>query len=221
VPLGSRSPGPRQDQVGGASAWHKYPGQQIRFSDTASESRRRAVRREGEQPSYVPAMRIVAVAAALLMSLVLAPHASAASSSATAKNTNGQSLTVSQTRDLNPQGQRVTVTGRGFNPTVGIYVALCPVPKRGQRPGPCGGGVNLDGRDPASAWIASNPPPYGAAVAQPYDRNGRFRARLFVSPMIGDIDCRVTACAIVTRADHRRTQDRRFDVVVPVTFAQR
>jgi hypothetical protein len=165
-------------------------------------------------------MRFV-LASAVVLSLLLAPSAAASPSSVTVKNPNGQSLTVSQTRGLNPQGQRVTVNGRGFNPTVGIYVALCPVPQRGQRPGPCGGGVNLDGRDPASAWIASNPPPYGAAVAQPYDRNGRFRTRLFVSPMIGDIDCRVTACAIVTRADHRRTQDRRYDVVVPVTFAQR
>lgn len=136
----------------------------------------------------------------------------------TGRNTNGQSVTVSQSRNLNPLGQTITVTGRDFNPTAGIYVALCKTPRRGQRPGPCGGGINTDGRDAASVWISSNPPPYGASVARPYRPKGRFRVRLSVSPMIGEIDCRVTSCAVVTRADHLRLNDRRYDVVVPVTF---
>ena len=42
---------------------------------------------------------------------------------------------------------------------------------------------------------------------------------LTVSPTIGDVDCRVVSCSIVTRADHTRAGDRRFDVAVPVTFA--
>ena len=134
------------------------------------------------------------------------------------RNPNGQSVTVSQTRNLNPLGQVLTVTGRNFNPTVGIYVALCKTPKRGERPGPCGGGINTDGRDAASVWISSNPPPYGASVARPYRPNGQFRVRLAASPVIGDVDCRMTSCAVVTRADHLRINDRRYDVVVPVTF---
>jgi hypothetical protein len=160
-------------------------------------------------------MRILVV---IVAALFLAPPAAASPTSTS--NGNGQTLTASQTRNLNPAGQRIVVTGRGFKPTVGIYVALCVEPKRGQRPGPCGGGVNTDGRDPASAWITSNPPPYGASVAKPYGKNGRFRTRIFVSPMIGDVDCRVTRCAIVTRADHLRTNDRTYDVSLPVTFAK-
>jgi len=41
---------------------------------------------------------------------------------------------------------------------------------------------------------------------------------LQVTAMIGDVDCRVTACGVVTRADHTRAGDRRFDVIVPVSF---
>ena len=80
-------------------------------------------------------------------------------------------------------------------------------------------GVNTSGSNPASAWISSNPPPYGRSLAVPFGRGGRFDVRLTVSPTVGGADCRVVSCSIVTRADHTRAGDRRFDVAVPVTFA--
>ena len=80
--------------------------------------------------------------------------------------------------------------------------------------------MDTTGTGTASAWISSNPPPYGVTLATPYTKGGTFRVRLTVSPVINaQVDCRTTACAIVTRADHTRPGDRRFDVAVPVTFA--
>lgn len=129
------------------------------------------------------------------------------------------SVNVSPIRGLDPSNAEIRVRGRGFDPRVGIYVGLCALPEQGRKPSPCGGGVNMSGADRSSAWIASNPPPYGSALAIPFTRGGRFAVTLRVSSRIGDLDCRVTRCAIVTRADHTRAGDRRFDVIVPVTFS--
>jgi len=160
----------------------------------------------------------LAVLGLLSIGLTAPAQATVLPSSTSVTTKSGLTLTASQARRLNPDGQRIRVTGRGFNPAVGIYVALCKTPVRGQRPSPCGGGVNLDGSTAASAWVSSNPPPYGAALAVPYRAGGRFAVRITVSPMIGDIDCRTTSCSIVTRADHLRLTDRRYDVAIPVTF---
>lgn len=137
----------------------------------------------------------------------------------TTVTTRGHSVTVTPVTALNPAGQRIVVTGRGFDPRVGIYVSLCLVPPQGSKPTPCGGGVNTSGTSPASAWVSSNPPPYGQALAIPYRKGGSFRVVLTVSSIIGDLDCRSSQCAIVTRADHTRPGDRRFDVIVPVKFS--
>lgn len=159
----------------------------------------------------------VAAAVACAIALGAAVPAQAATGSATVRK-GDLSVTVTPSRALVAEGAAVRVRGRGFDPRVGIYVGLCAVPAEGRKPSPCGGGVNMSGDDRSSAWIASNPPPYGAALAVPYSRGGRFDVTLRVSSRIGDLDCRTTACAIVTRADHTRGGDRRFDVLVPVTF---
>lgn len=130
----------------------------------------------------------------------------------------GQRLTVTPTRGLSAFGQTVKVRGRGFDETVGIYVGLCVLPRPGAKPTPCGGGVDQDGSSQASAWISSNPPPYGSNLAKPYKRGGTFTVRIKVSPRIGSFDCRVVRCAVVARADHTRANDRTWDVSVPVTF---
>jgi len=36
--------------------------------------------------------------------------------------------------------------------------------------------------------------------------------------MIGKLDCRKISCAIYVRADHTRSDDRSFDLKVPVKF---
>jgi hypothetical protein len=137
---------------------------------------------------------------------------------ASATGRKGQKLTVTPTSGLAAFGQTVKVSGRGFSETVGIYVGLCVMPRPGAKPTPCGGGADQDGSSQASAWISSNPPPYGASLTKPYKRGGKFTVRIKVSPRIGSIDCRVVRCAIVARADHTRAYDRTWDVAVPVTF---
>lgn len=142
----------------------------------------------------------------------------AGNGTSTARGPASQTLTVTPVRNLTPSGTTVKVSGRGFDPTVGIYVALCVLPAPGQTPGPCGGGVNMSGSDAASAWVSSNPPAYGRSLAKPFSAKGGFAVRLRFTSMIGDVDCRVTRCAVVTRADHTRPAERSADVVVPVRF---
>lgn len=161
---------------------------------------------------------IAMVAGCGVATAMLSPVSAAVPAKTSANGAAGQVVTVSRAVGLNPSGQLVTVTGRGFNPRVGIYVALCRTPTRGVRPGPCGGGVDMDGSSQSSAWVSSNPPPYGRALAQPYRPGGRFTVRINVASQIGDVDCRVESCAIVTRADHLRINDRSADVVIPVKF---
>ena len=143
---------------------------------------------------------------------------SAAVPRTTAKGRKGQTLTVTPTSGLSTFGQTVKVSGRGFSELVGIYVGLCVMPRPGAKPTPCGGGIDQDGSSQASAWISSNPPPYGSSLAIPYKRGGKFSVRIKVSPRIGSYDCRVVRCAVVARADHMRANDRTWDVAVPVSF---
>lgn len=165
--------------------------------------------------------RVLVFASVIAIALGLAVPAAAAPSGSTTKTTaSGLSLTVSPVRQLPSSGATLRVRGSGYDRTVGIYVALCVLPSPGQQPGPCGGGVNTTGADPASAWVSSTPPPYGKDLAIPYRSGGRFNVTLTVSPLIGDVDCRVTSCGVVTRADHLRSTDRRFDVAVPVRFTR-
>jgi hypothetical protein len=165
-----------------------------------------------------------AALAAALLTAVASPSAASAPSApggtTTVTTKSGITLTATPVRRLPATGATVRVTGKGYDRTVGIYVALCVTPRKGKQPSPCGGGVNTTGTNPASAWISSTPPPYGRSLAVPFGRGGRFDVRLTVSPTIGEVDCRVVSCSIVTRADHTRAGDRRSDVAVPVTFAQ-
>jgi hypothetical protein len=128
-------------------------------------------------------------------------------------------ITVSKTKGIARSGETVTVTGRGYDVTKGIYVAFCLDNGPGVMPSPCGGGADMSGGSGASVWISSNPPSYAEGLTTPYGKGGSFRASIRVSQMIGDIDCAVRGCAVVTRNDHTRTSDRSQDVRVPVRFA--
>ncbi|BBH65250.1 hypothetical protein ACTI_19350 [Actinoplanes sp. OR16] len=128
-------------------------------------------------------------------------------------------LTASQTKGLDRAGETVTVTGRGYDVEKGIYVAFCLDNGAGVLPSPCGGGADMTGGSGASVWISSNPPSYAEGLTTPYGKGGSFKVTLKVSQMIGDIDCAVRGCAIVTRNDHTRTDDRSQDVRIPVRFA--
>lgn len=151
-----------------------------------------------------------------LLSVLAIASISPAQAAITAKNPNGSSITINKSSFSKPT--LVTVTGRDFDETVGIYLGLCVLPKRGQLPTPCGGGVNKDGVSQSSYWISSNPPPYGQALAIEYLPGGRFAQQVSITRKIGKFDCRKVKCAITVRADHTREGDRSRDIFIPITF---
>ncbi|MEU8263402.1 hypothetical protein AB0C02_22590 [Micromonospora sp. NPDC048999] len=136
----------------------------------------------------------------------------------TGSGAGGQTLTVTPSTGLNRAGATVSVSGRGYDVTKGIYVAYCVDNGAGAVPTPCGGGADTSGSLGASHWISSNPPSYGEGLAVPYGAGGSFTVTLKVTATIGDVDCTVRRCAVITRADHTRAADRSQDVRVPVTF---
>lgn len=132
------------------------------------------------------------------------------------QGTGGQELSVSRT-EITPNS-RVVVTGKGFDPKVGIYLAFCQVPEYAKLPTPCGGGVNSSGKSKSSIWISNNAPAYGKGLAVKFGKNGSFRQTLRLSPMINDVDCRKVQCAITVRADHTRGDNRNYDLFIPIKF---
>jgi hypothetical protein len=163
-----------------------------------------------------------ATSALLLISLSISPS-NAAQKSQVVKGQFGESISA-QARDItvdkNGQAQ-IVITGKGFDETVGIYLAYCVMPKSGAAPTPCGGGVNKSGIGDASYWISSNAPPYAANLAEPFRAGGRFTKNVGVSEKIGKIDCRKSKCALTVRSDHLREGDRSRDLFIPVTFKKR
>lgn len=138
----------------------------------------------------------------------------------TGYGTNGSSITLSRVTGLNPNGTDLYVTGKGFSTTAGIYLAMCVLVAPGTKPTPCGGGADMTGATGASIWISSNPPSYGVGIAKPFNKDGSFKIKVRASSMIGKIDCAKVKCAIYTRADHLRADDRTADIAVPITFAR-
>lgn len=170
---------------------------------------------------------------ALLLALALPATASTASTAATdatpksATGPTGQVLTVDASQQLE-DGQLVTVKGRGYDLKVGIYATFCVMPEKGKKPESCGH-FDITGQNNQAVWISSNPPFYAALLVKNFDKvtkkvkgkkvsTGSFSVQVPVSKMIGDNDCTVVKCAIVTRADHTRSDYRKADVVIPVTF---
>lgn len=160
----------------------------------------------------VPRALTLSVLGILFTSVTIAP----AHAAVTAKNTNGSSISIN--KSVYTKATMVTVTGRGFDETVGIYLALCVVPKTGERPTPCGGGVNKSGVGESSYWISSNPPPYGRSLAIEYLPGGRFSQKVNITKRIGKFDCTKVKCAITVRADHIREGDRSRDIFIPIKF---
>jgi hypothetical protein len=145
---------------------------------------------------------------------LLAP--TTAHAAVTSTGSNGASISISQSKFT--QAVKIKVTGKGFDETVGIYLAYCVVPKKGAAPSPCGGGVNKSGTGEASYWISSNPPPYGVGLAIPYASGGRFSEVVAVTRKIGKFDCRKVKCAITVRSDHMHEGDRSHDIYIPISI---
>ena len=129
-------------------------------------------------------------------------------------------------------GERIVVSGTGYDAGQGIYVAVCVIPEPGQRPGPCLGGVpdqETDGSAESSGeiqWAPSNwindDWAWKLFGARPFDdvATGTFTAYLeIVDPVGENYDCTTQRCAIFTRNDHTALGDRVQDLYIPVGFA--
>jgi CTP-dependent riboflavin kinase len=141
-----------------------------------------------------------------------------ANAAVSSKGSQGQVLSVNKATARS--GSMITVSGKGFDETVGIYLAFCVVPAKGKAPTPCGGGVNKSGVGEGSYWISSNPPPYAVGLIDEYLPGGRFKHTVKISRFIGKVDCRKVSCAITVRADHLRSDDRTHDLFIPVTISK-
>jgi len=126
------------------------------------------------------------------------------------------------------EGDRIVVSGTGYNPAQGIYVAICVIPDSPTvKPGPCLGGVP-SGESSSSPGATDFAPSnwinddwaWKLFGARGYDdANGTFTAYLEVPSPVGEgVDCTVDECAIYTRNDHTALRDRVQDVYIPVAF---
>ena len=127
-------------------------------------------------------------------------------------------------------GDRFVVSGTGFDPARGIYVAICAIPDEPSvKPGPCLGGVpeqeavEVDEgtiQFAPSNWINDDWAwrLFGARSFDDRD-TGTFTAYIEVPPTADEkVDCRAVACALYTRNDHTAANDRVQDVYIPLGF---
>ncbi len=158
---------------------------------------------------------VLAISIFAITALEIAP----ASAKNSVSGSFGQSISVTKsTLEVSKKVQTVTVNGKGFDETIGIYLAYCLVPKPGAAPTPCGGGANKAGIAGSSIWISSNAPPYADGLAIAFKGGGRFREKLSITKMIGKFDCTKVKCAITVRSDHLHEGDRTNDLFIPITF---
>ncbi|WP_327592882.1 hypothetical protein [Streptomyces chartreusis] len=171
----------------------------------------------------IPAARAaLTVVAASALTLGLATSASAATSTRTVTDggtTYNLSLTAPGTATA--AGQVVTVSGSGYNTGQGIYVGLCVVDgaQGTNKPTPCLGGQDESGTTGASHWVNNT---FGGMFANSskFGTGGTFSVQIFVKATLddGSVCGEDVECAVVTRADHFDSGDRKYDVHVPITF---
>ncbi len=130
-------------------------------------------------------------------------------------------------------GDRLVVSGSGFDASTGIYVAVCKVPDSVDlKPGPCLGGVpdieaEQTGAEGEVQWAASNWINddwawrlFGARSFDDPDA-GTFTAYLLLPESSDEfVDCVVDSCAIYTRNDHTALENRVQDLYLPLSFSE-
>ena len=128
-------------------------------------------------------------------------------------------------------GERLVVSGTGYDGSRGIYVAICVIPDSpADKPGPCVGGVpDQEQSEVAEGTVQFAPSnwinddwAWKLFGARSYDdvEAGTFTAYIEVGDPVGEgFDCRVEKCGIYTRNDHTALSDRVQDLYVPVGFA--
>ncbi|MCX4982873.1 hypothetical protein [Streptomyces sp. NBC_00572] len=174
------------------------------------------------------------LASAAALTLGLASTASAATTHRTVTDgTRTYSLSLTAPNTASAAGTNVTVTGSGYNPDQGVYVGLCAIPAGvstadpstwNSKPTPCLGGQDETGTTGASHWVNSDWYWMSPSNSSPFTESGglgSFSVQIHVKAKISDtVTCGQSGvtCAIVTRADHFDSSDRKYDVYVPVTF---
>ncbi len=130
-------------------------------------------------------------------------------------------------------GDRIVVSGSGYDPSTGIYVAVCKVPGTpDQRPGPCLGGVPGTEEDgdlnegaieyAASNWI-NDDWAWRLFGARSFDdrQAGEFTAYIEILSSADDnVDCTQVRCGLYTRNDHTALENRVQDLYLPVAFEE-
>lgn len=171
-------------------------------------------------PSTTTAPTTAAPTTTITPPTTTAPGPSGGTGTRSASGPSGQTLTVTPADELDPAGANVRVVGEDYDPALGIYVALCVDQGPAAAPSPCVGGVDTEGSGSTSAWVSSNPPPYGADLAVPFGPGGSFDLSLTVPAADEFVDCLDgnTRCVLATRADHTASSNRSADVRVPVFF---
>ncbi|WP_405947935.1 hypothetical protein OG588_16280 [Streptomyces prunicolor] len=164
----------------------------------------------------------LAVSASAALTLGLATSASAATSTrSVVDGTTTYNLSLTAPGTAAAAGQVITVTGSGYNTSQGVYVGLCAVSgaQGAAKPTPCLGGQDETGTTGASHWVNNT---FGGLFANSstFGTGGTFSVQIFVKATLDDgrVCGEDVDCAIVTRADHFDSEDRKYDVHVPVTF---
>ncbi|MFC9916168.1 hypothetical protein [Streptomyces sp. NPDC059862] len=172
--------------------------------------------------SVLSARTGIAVAASAALTLGLAGSASAATSTRTVVDgSTTYNLSVTAPDTAAAAGQVINVTGSGFNTGQGIYVGLCVIngAPGENKPTPCLGGQDENGSTGASHWVNNT---FGGMFANSskFGSGGTFNVRIYVKATLddGSVCGQDVDCAVVTRADHFDTNDRKYDVHVPISF---
>ncbi|KPI17691.1 hypothetical protein OK074_1712 [Actinobacteria bacterium OK074] len=164
----------------------------------------------------------LAVVATTALTLGLAGSASAATATRTVTDSGtAYNLSLTSPDTAAAAGQVVTVSGSGYNTGQGIYVGLCVVTGTAgsAKPTPCLGGQDETGSTGASHWV-SNLGGGTVANSSAFGTGGSFSVQIYVKATLdgGQVCGEDVTCAVVTRADHTDTNDRNYDVHVPITF---
>ncbi|MFF8835962.1 hypothetical protein [Streptomyces sp. NPDC015130] len=174
------------------------------------------------------------LASAAALTVGLASAASAATANRTVTDgTRTYNLSLTAPNTAPATGANVTVTGSGYNPDQGVYVGLCAIPAGvntsdpatwNNKPTPCLGGQDKTGTTGASHWVNSDWYWMSPSNSSPFTESGglgSFSVQIHVKAQLSStVTCGKSGvtCAIVTRADHFDSSDRKYDVYVPVTF---
>ncbi|MER6960150.1 immunoglobulin I-set domain protein [Streptomyces sp. NPDC000618] len=163
---------------------------------------------------------VAALVAAAAMAVTVGSPAQAADSPKTALGKDGQKLTVSASAHLDPAGETLSVTGSGYDDTLGIYLAVCKDNGDNRIPTPCLGGADQSGSSGSSIWIIPRDASDEGAgtVAVRWGEGGTFDVDLNVKAKDSGLDCLEVACSVVTRVDHNGSGNRSQDVRIPITF---